>query len=99
MGSILLSSPLHAESRDTTTRYFDWAALKVHPAKPTDEITAAQAASREASGEPYYIAIYDDLGRILSLEKRLNHATFFRYTYTYPNGEPVRTDISPASAE
>ena len=92
VGVLLLSAPSHAKSPDETTRYFAWAGIKVHPAKPTDEITREEAQSREASGHAYYIATYDKLGRILSLEKRLRGTSFFRHTYAYPNGEPVRTD-------
>jgi len=97
MGILLLGPLSHAEPGQKTTRYFSWAALKVNPAKPTDEITAEEAQAREASGKAYYIATYDDVGRILSLQKRFQGATFFRYTYAYPNGEAVRTDAAHPS--
>jgi hypothetical protein len=98
IGVLLLGPPAHAEGQQTT-RYFSWAALKVNPAKPTDEITPDAARAREASGQAYYIATYDDAGRIILLEKRLRGATFFRYTYAYPNGEPVRTDAAHPSLQ
>ena len=92
------TSPVH--SAEEVTRYFGGAILKVNPAKPLGEITSEEAASLESAGFPaYYIATYDSLGRILSLEKRLRGTTFFRYTYEYPNGEPVRTDLLAPPAE
>ena len=94
LASVLLAgAPSFADSARESTRYFAWAALKAHPVRPTDEITPEEARSREAAGQAYYIATYDDLGRIVSLEKRLRGIAFFRLTYAYPNGEPVRTDL------
>jgi hypothetical protein len=82
-----------ADSPITTTRYFSSAVLKIHPARPTHEITAEEARSREAALQAYYIATYDDLGRLVSLEKRLRGKSFFHYTYSYTNGKAERTDI------
>ena len=92
IGVALLAEPSHSESPQETTRYFSWAQLKTNPAKPTDEITLEEAQAREAAGEAYYIATFDTLGRLRSLEKRLGGKTFFRYGYAYPDGEPVRSD-------
>lgn len=60
---------------------------------PTDEIPAEDARARESAGQAYYIATFDTAGRLVSLEKRLKGESFFRYTYAYPDGKPVRADI------
>lgn len=69
------------------TKYFSRAALKVYPPRPARPESAAWAREQEAKGGAYYIAEYCDDGRIVSLTKRLNRATFFRYDYSYESGK------------
>jgi hypothetical protein len=75
-----------------TVRAFAWAGLKTVPAKPSDEITLQQAQDRQTKGEAYYLAHFDDSGRLVWLEKRLNHATMFRTLYRYDGNTAVRVE-------
>lgn len=74
------------------TKLFSGANLKVNPARPTGEITAGEAHQRAGAGQTHYVAMYDDQGRIIALEKRHNHRSVFRYAWRYEGGAAVRTD-------
>jgi hypothetical protein len=94
--SVIRSSPLLAlaggawlllapEAAAESVRYFREADLGVHPARPRAEISHVAAEQMEASGRgPYYIATFDDEGRIRSLERRQRGEQSFRYFYDYP---------------
>jgi len=89
------NAPVYAVTEALTAqkvRAFTWAGLKTVPVKPSDEITLEQAREREANGESVYLAHYDDAGRLVWLEKRLDHETMFRVAYRYDGGTLVQVE-------
>jgi len=88
---LLVSASVLANANGAQTKYFAWAALKSEPVKLSDPMSPDEASAREAAGEAYYVATYDERGRLRSLEKRLKGTSLFTYTYEYANGQPTRT--------
>jgi hypothetical protein len=97
--TILAAAACATDSANNRVRYYYSAVLKTHPVKPRGEISAAEAQKRESAGESYYVAKFDNHGRLISLEKRLRGDSFFEFTYSYVNGEAIRTDILSPSSE
>jgi len=83
----LLFAPIVEACEEPHLKYFSWAALKLDPPKPTNEITKVETQSRESKGEAYYIATYCKSGEVFFLEKRWNKRTFSKMKYNYVNGK------------
>jgi hypothetical protein len=62
--------------------FYSWANLYVAPSYPSEPITKEAAARREADGTGYYIAYFDEIGRLHSLEHRGGHH-WIKETYFY----------------
>jgi hypothetical protein len=86
-----------ADCGSVSTRYFSWAALKVYPPQPTNPESEAWAKEQENNGASHYIAEYCKDGRIISLTKRLNKTTFFRYDYSYDGKRLVELRLTDES--
>jgi hypothetical protein len=85
---------LPADCGSVSTKYFSWAALKVYPPRPANPESEAWAKEQEANGTAHYTAEYCKDGRIVSLTKRLNKATFFRYDYSYDGRKLVELRLT-----
>jgi hypothetical protein len=83
-----------ADCGNISTKYFSWAALKVYPPRPTNSESEGWGEEQEANGASHYIAEYCNDGRIVSLTKRLNRATFFRYDYFYNGNKLIEVRLT-----
>lgn len=65
--------------------YKSWANYHL-PYRPVDEVSKSGAEELENQGFSYYIAYFDEEGRIKSFEKRYREKMEFNVTYFYENG-------------
>lgn len=83
-------SPRHRGSPGTTAYYLGWGGMSM-PRTPTDPATEAEATSRTS----YYIATYDDAGRLATFTKMLNGRRDWADEYAYhENGELLRRTMT-----
>lgn len=66
---------------------------------PTHPIDADDVEAREGLGHSYYIAHYDDQGRLVSLKHRMKGRLARHFTYAYPNRRQVRHKVEIDTVE
>lgn len=84
IASCLFAIGCHAEMSDSKNYmsgevYFSSFSGYSIPLKLVDKITRDEAIARDS----YYVAIYDDEGKLLSVEKYFQGKLFFKHEYSY----------------
>ena len=96
---VLLFSGVFRKKYQGGPHYFSTFGIILKPIRLSEPISETEAQRREKEGIVYYIGYYDDAGDALTVEKRRNFKTDFKYTYVYENRRLVKYTLEKAVLE
>ena len=76
--------------------YKSWVSYEL-PHSPVGELTLQETRALEEDGRAYYVAFFNDDGRIKSFEKRIDDKTVWKTVYRYKKGKLEQSETVRAN--